>query len=49
VFTGNRIEYDIDVGQSHVRADTNPYIVPLEKGQSIWIEIPNDRIRVLAA
>jgi iron(III) transport system ATP-binding protein len=49
VFTGNRIEYDIDVGQYHVRADTNPYVAPLEKGQSVWLEIPSDRIRVLAA
>jgi iron(III) transport system ATP-binding protein len=49
VFTGNRIEYDIDVGQYHVRADTNPYVAPLEKGQSVWVEMPVDRIRVLAA
>lgn len=49
VFTGNRIEYDIDVGQYHVRADTNPYVTPLEKGQSVWVEMPVDRIRVLAA
>jgi iron(III) transport system ATP-binding protein len=49
VFTGNRIEYDIDVGQYHVRADTNPYVAPLEKGQSVWLEMPADRIRVLAA
>jgi hypothetical protein len=48
VFTGNRIEYEIDVGQYHVRADTNPYVAPLEKGQSVWVEIPIDRIRVLA-
>jgi iron(III) transport system ATP-binding protein len=49
VFTGNRIEYDIDVGHHHVRADTNPYVAPLEKGQSVWVEMPVDRIRVLAA
>jgi ABC-type Fe3+/spermidine/putrescine transport system ATPase subunit len=49
VFTGNRIEYDIDVGQYHVRADTNPYVAPLERGQSVWLEMPADRIRVLAA
>jgi iron(III) transport system ATP-binding protein len=49
VFTGNRIEYDIDVGQYHVRADTNPYVAPLEKGQGVWVEMPVDRIRVLAA
>jgi iron(III) transport system ATP-binding protein len=49
VFTGNRIEYDIDVGQYHVRADTNPYIAALEKGQSVWVEMPAERIRVLAA
>jgi iron(III) transport system ATP-binding protein len=49
VFTGNRIEYDIDVGEYHVRADTNPYVAPLEKGQSVWLEMPADRIRVLAA
>ena len=48
VFTGNRIEYDIDVGQYHVRADTNPYVTPLERGQSVWLEMPSDRIRVLA-
>lgn len=49
VFTGNRIEYDIEVGQHHVRADTNPYLTPLEKGQNVWVEMPVDRIRVLAA
>ena len=49
VFTGNRIEYDIDVGQYHVRADTNPYIAPLNKEESVWVEVPVDRIRVLAA
>jgi iron(III) transport system ATP-binding protein len=49
VFTGNRIEYDIEVGQYHVRADTNPYVAPLEKGQRVWVEMPVDRIRVLAA
>jgi iron(III) transport system ATP-binding protein len=49
VFTGNRIEYDVDVGKYHVRADTNPYVAPLEKGQGVWIEVPTDRIRVLAA
>src|SRR5687768_4562317 len=49
VFTGNRIEYDIDVGQHHVRADTNPYVAPFERGQSVWLEMPADRIRVLAA
>jgi iron(III) transport system ATP-binding protein len=49
VFTGNRIEYDIDVGQYHVRADTNPYIAPLNKEQSVWLEVPPERIRVLAA
>jgi iron(III) transport system ATP-binding protein len=49
VFTGNRIEYDIDVGRYHVRADTNPYLAPLEKGQSVWVEMPADRIRVLTA
>jgi hypothetical protein len=32
-----------------VRADTNPYVAPLEKGQSVWLEMPADRIRVLAA
>jgi ABC-type Fe3+/spermidine/putrescine transport system ATPase subunit len=49
VFTGNRVEYEIDVGQSHVRADSNPYITPLEKDQTIWLEVPMDRINVLAA
>jgi ABC-type Fe3+/spermidine/putrescine transport system ATPase subunit len=49
VFTGNRIEYDIEVGQYQVRADTNPYGMPLERGQSVWVEMPADRIRVLAA
>lgn len=48
VFTGNRIEYEIDVAQYHVRADTNPYVAPLEKAQTVWLEIPSDRIRVLA-
>jgi iron(III) transport system ATP-binding protein len=49
VFTGNRIEYDITVGQHHVRADTNPYVPPLERGQGVWLEVPADRIRLLAA
>jgi iron(III) transport system ATP-binding protein len=47
VFTGNRIEYDIDVGESHVRVDTNPYVTPLEKEQTVSVEIPEDRIRVM--
>ena len=48
VFTGNRIEYDIEVEPYKVRADTNPYVMPLERGQSVWVEMPADRIRVLA-
>jgi iron(III) transport system ATP-binding protein len=49
VFTGNRIEYDIDLGELHLRADTNPYMPPLEKEQRVWVEIPADRMKVLAA
>jgi iron(III) transport system ATP-binding protein len=49
VFTGNRIEYDIEIGPCQLRADTNPYVMPLERGQSVWVEMPADRIRVLAA
>jgi iron(III) transport system ATP-binding protein len=47
VFTGNRIEYDIEIGESRVRVDTNPYVAPLEKDQAVSIEIPADRIRVM--
>lgn len=49
VFTGNRIEYDIDVGEGRIRADINPYLTALEKEQTIWIQTPEDRIRVMAA
>jgi iron(III) transport system ATP-binding protein len=49
VFTGNRVEYDIDVGEGRIRADANPYLTPSEKGQIVWIEVPVDRIRVMSA
>ena len=49
VFTGNRIECDIEVGESRIRADTNPYLTPLEKEQTVWTEVPTDRIRLMSA
>ncbi len=48
VFTGNRVGYEIDSGEFHIRAETSPYVAELKKGQHVWVELPADRMRVLA-
>ncbi len=47
VFTGNRLEYDVQVGDLLIRVERSPYLQEIRKGQSVWVEIPADRIRVL--
>jgi len=49
VFTGNRVEYEIEAGEFRIRVETSPYIEEIDKGQRIWVEMPADRIRVLPA
>ena len=48
VFTGNRVGYEIDSGEFHLRAETTPYVAELKKGQHVWVELPAERMRVLA-
>ncbi|MBF8253381.1 MAG: hypothetical protein HW373_76, partial [Deltaproteobacteria bacterium] len=48
VFTGNRVGYEIDSGEFHIIAETSPYVTELKKGQHVWVELPADRMRVLA-
>ena len=48
VFTGNRVGYEIDSGEFHIRAETSPYVAEIKKGQHVWVELPSDRMRVLA-
>jgi iron(III) transport system ATP-binding protein len=48
VFTGNRVDYEIDSGECHIRAETSPYVAEVKKGQHVWVELPADRMRVLA-
>ena len=48
VFTGNRVGYEIDSGEFHIRAEMSPYVAELKKGQRVWVELPADRMRVLA-
>ena len=48
VFTGNRVGYEIDSGEFHIRAETSPYVAEIKKGQQVWLELPSDRMRVLA-
>lgn len=48
VFTGNRVGYEIDSGEFHIRAETSPYVAELKKGQQVWVELPAERMRVLA-
>ena len=49
VFTGNPIGYEIDSGQSHIRAETSSYVAEIKKGRTnFWVELPADRMRVLA-
>lgn len=48
-FTGNRLEYDIRVGDSLVKVERSPYLQGIQRGQNVWLEIPPDRIRVLPA
>ena len=48
VFTGNRIGYEIASGEFHLRAETSPYVTELTKGQHVWVELPAERMRVLA-
>ncbi len=48
VFTGNRVGYEIDSGEFHLRAETSPYVAELKKGQHVWVELPAERMRVLA-
>ena len=48
VFTGNRVEYEIVSGEFYIRAETSPYAAELNKGQPVWVELPADRMRVLA-
>ena len=47
VFTGNRVGYEIDSGEFHIRAETSPYVAEIKKGQHVWVELPADRMRVL--
>ena len=47
VFTGNRVGYEIDSGEFHIRAETSPYVAEIKKGQRVWVELPADRMRVL--
>ena len=49
VFTGNRVGYEIDSGDFHIRAEANPYMTEIKQGQQVWVEMPSDRMRVLAA
>ena len=49
VFTGNRLEYDIQAGDLLIRVERSPYLQEIHKGQSVWVEIPADRIRLLPA
>jgi iron(III) transport system ATP-binding protein len=48
VFTGNRVGYEIDSGECHIRAETSPYVAEIKKGQQVWVELPAERLRVLA-
>ena len=48
IFTGNRVGYEIDSGEFHIRAETGPYVAEIKKGQQVWLELPSDRMRVLA-
>ncbi len=48
VFTGSRVGYEIKSGEYHIRAETSPYMAELKKGQLVWLELPTDRLRVLA-
>jgi iron(III) transport system ATP-binding protein len=48
IFTGNRVGYEIDSGECHIRAETSPYVAEIKKGQHVWVELPADRMRVLA-
>lgn len=48
VFTGNRVGYEIDSGEFHIRAETSPYVTELKRGQHVWVELPAERMRVLA-
>ncbi len=48
VFTGNRVGYEIDSGEFHIRVETSPYVAELKKGQQVWVELPAERMRVLA-
>ncbi len=48
VFTGNRVGYEIDSGECHIRAETSPYVAEIKKGQQVWLELPAERLRVLA-
>ena len=38
----------IDSGECHIRAETSPYVAEIRKGQHVWVELPADRMRVLA-
>ncbi|HMF49002.1 MAG TPA: ABC transporter ATP-binding protein [Candidatus Saccharimonadales bacterium] len=48
VFTGNRVGYEIESGEFHLRAEASPYVMELKKGQHVWVELPAERMRVLA-
>ncbi len=48
VFTGNRVGYEIDSGEFHILAETSPYVAEIKRGQHVWVELPSDRMRVLA-
>jgi iron(III) transport system ATP-binding protein len=48
VFTGNRVGYEINSGEYHLRAETSPYVAELKRGQHVWLELPAERMRVLA-
>lgn len=47
IFTGNRLDYTVKVQNAFINVQTSPYFEDLCKGQSVRIEIPVDRIRVL--
>jgi iron(III) transport system ATP-binding protein len=49
VFTGNRLEYDVQVGDLLIKVERSPYLQEIRKGQSVTVEIPADRIKVLTA
>lgn len=48
VFTGNRIEYDIQVRDVLVRVERSPYLQEIRRDQKVWLELPPDRIRLMS-